>query len=393
MTINIPTWVYAVIDRLNQHGFEAYIVGGCVRDALLGFTAKDWDVCTNAEPGEMLTVFKDMRTIPTGIAHGTVTVLSEGNPIEITTFRIDGAYTDCRHPDGVSFTSRLSEDLARRDFTVNAMAYHPKTGLVDLFGGQQDLQNKLIRCVGKPTLRFTEDALRILRGLRFASVLGFSMDSETVRGMNECRGGMKYLARERVLTELSKLICGNHAQRIMWEHRHLLLEVLPHLTHVSAESCRAISSLPFDICLRLAALYYENPFALQAMIDLKTSKEIRQKVDLLVREAEKSSPDSLAQTRLTVGKIGFENFQHVLTLKKAFGHSVETMQKYLDCIKEQDLCCCVKELAVNGKDLLQLGVSGGERIGAILDQLLDHVVHERVANQKNFLLDLAIQLI
>ena len=222
MNINIPEYVKEVLKRLHDGGYEAYVVGGCVRDSILGLMPDDWDVCTEAEPDEMKDCFIGLRSVDTGIQHGTVTAVSEGRPVEVTTYRIDGAYSDGRHPDAVTFTRSLREDLARRDFTINAMAYDPGEGLIDPFGGSEDLKRGLIRCVGDPNTRFSEDALRILRALRFSSKLGFRIEPETGRAVREMAETVKLVARERVGAEFVKLVLGKGASGVMVGFREAL---------------------------------------------------------------------------------------------------------------------------------------------------------------------------
>ncbi|MBQ8613726.1 MAG: hypothetical protein IJ416_05870, partial [Ruminiclostridium sp.] len=207
--MELPLFAGRIIEQLNNSGFEAFAVGGCVRDSLLGITPKDYDITTNAHPDEVKTCLSGYRIIDTGIDFGTVTVISEGEPIEVTTYRVDGDYNDNRRPESVSFTSRLAEDLKRRDFTVNAMAFNPSTGLTDLFGGQEDLKSGIIRAIGNPTERFNEDGLRIMRALRFASYYGFTIEENTSRAVHNCRDLLKNIAVERIAVEFNKLLCGS----------------------------------------------------------------------------------------------------------------------------------------------------------------------------------------
>ena len=229
LNISLPREVQKAIAQLENSGFQAYIVGGCVRNTLLGLPVNDWDMTTSARPEEMKQCFADFRTIETGIQHGTLTVLVDGMPLEITTFRNDGEYLDNRHPVGVTFSQNIEEDLCRRDFTVNAMAYHPEMGLVDLFGGQEDLQKRVIACVGEPEKRFYEDGLRILRALRFAAVLNFSIDTDTANAVHACRHLLENIAAERIREEFCKLICGVGAVRILREYHDVIGVFLPEL--------------------------------------------------------------------------------------------------------------------------------------------------------------------
>ncbi|MBR4867557.1 MAG: CCA tRNA nucleotidyltransferase [Clostridia bacterium] len=249
-TIEIPAAPALVIEQLNKSGFQAYAVGGCVRDSLLGLKPNDWDVCTSAQPDEILACFTNQRTIPTGYQHGTVTVMIDDLPIEVTTYRIDGSYTDGRHPDGVVFTPCLEEDLARRDFTVNAMAYHPREGLVDCYNGCEDLKNKVLRCVGDPKKRFTEDALRILRAYRFASQLGLTIEKNTEMAAEELIANVSLVATERVYQEISKLICGPWAGRVLATYPTILKHVLPFWQSVPMDILNKIDRLSKEVSFR-----------------------------------------------------------------------------------------------------------------------------------------------
>ena len=229
LEIFIPQFVRTALDRLNECGYEGYIVGGCVRDSLLGKKPHDYDVCTNCTPDKMLEVFANFRTIETGLKHGTLTVLIEGEPVEITCYRSDGEYIGHRKPAQVTFESSLEEDLKRRDFTVNAMAYSPKEGLIDLYGGQGDLEKGIIKCVGEPEKRFDEDALRILRGLRFSSCLGFEIEEKTSKAILEQRELLKSISAERIASELKKLLCGKGARKILLDYREVIAVFIPEL--------------------------------------------------------------------------------------------------------------------------------------------------------------------
>ena len=227
--MTLPSQVHTALDRLEAAGWEAFVVGGAVRDALRGCAAGDWDITTNAEPEQVERVFSGERLIETGLRHGTVTVLLDGLPLEITTYRVDGGYSDHRRPDSVTFTRSLRDDLLRRDFTMNALAYNPQTGLVDICGGAEDLARGVVRCVGEPERRFREDGLRILRALRFASVLGFTIEPETAAAIHRCAELLRYLAAERVLSELTKLLCGQNAGAVLREFSDVLAVPIPEL--------------------------------------------------------------------------------------------------------------------------------------------------------------------
>ena len=254
MFILLPDAVLQAIQTLNNAGFEAYAVGGCVRDSLLGKTPLDWDVTTSATPAEMQAVFTDFKTVETGLQHGTLTVLVDDIPLEITTYRVDGNYSDGRHPDKVSFTSSLQEDLRRRDFTINAMAYHPIDGVIDPFDGQADLERKTIQCVGVPTERFSEDALRIIRALRFSAVLGFDITEETATALRQLSPTLCKVSVERIGAELQKLLCGEYAERVCREYYTVLALFVPKLN--AHTDYRLLSLVKPVLRSRLAALFY-----------------------------------------------------------------------------------------------------------------------------------------
>jgi len=273
-SIRIPEYIELVIEKLENAGFEAYIVGGCVRDSVIGITPNDYDVTTSAEVSEMKEVFKDMKLIPTGEKHGTVTILSNGMPVEITTFRLDGGYEDHRHPDSVTFTRKLSEDLARRDFTINAMAYSKRTGLIDLYGGIVDIKEKKIRAVGDPYKRFDEDALRILRGIRFAAKLGFKIEPTTYEAMNSLKGNLSFVSVERIYKELSGMLETKNAvalQRVLLKYREIVFEIIPelrpsngleqenkyHCYDVYTHIVYCVGATPNDLSKRLAMLLHD----------------------------------------------------------------------------------------------------------------------------------------
>ena len=238
--LTLPAPVSDLLGRLTRAGFSAYAVGGCVRDSLLGFEPHDWDICTSALPDQMQEVFRDFRTVETGLKHGTLTVVVDHVPYEVTTYRVDGDYTDHRHPDSVIFVDDLVKDLARRDFTVNAMAWSPDAGLQDPFDGQQDLSSKLIRCVGEPEQRFEEDALRVLRALRFAAVYDFTIEPDTASALRKKAPDLKMVAGERIREELLKLLCGKAAGRILREYPEVLAEIIPEIRPMIGFLCASL---------------------------------------------------------------------------------------------------------------------------------------------------------
>ena len=229
MTLNIPSKAKTIITLLENAGFEAFCVGGAVRDSIMGLNPTDWDITTSASPEDTVMVFKDYKTVDTGLKHGTLTVVIDKTPFEVTTYRVDGDYNDNRHPENVHFTKNLSDDLSRRDFTVNALAYNDKTGLVDLYGGQEDIYNSIVKTVGNPSARFQEDGLRIMRALRFASVLGFTIESETAKAIHDNKDLLKNISAERLAVELTKLVCGKNAFNILMEYWDVLSVFIPEI--------------------------------------------------------------------------------------------------------------------------------------------------------------------
>ena len=365
----MPACPRAAIARLNAAGYEAFAVGGCVRDALLGLPPKDWDIATMAPPREVETVFADCRVVETGLQHGTVTVLFDGQPLEITTYRVDGAYADGRHPDGVIFTPSLSEDLKRRDFTVNAMAWHPESGLFDPFDGKKDLRNGVLRCVGEAACRFHEDALRILRALRFAATYGFVVEKDTAAAVRALAARLHMVSAERVREELFKLICGRWAHRVLREFP----TVLPF------ENGAALELAPDDLCLRLALLHF-TPDMLHA---LKTDTATARRVERLTTGL--SLPLSCERVTLlqALGLLGEQDLRLVLSVR-----GCEEVQKALEVLLAEAPCYTLRQLAVNGNDLTALGLSGAA-VGAMLQRLLFAVMRGDCPNERAPLLQLA----
>lgn len=422
---------------LRAGGFEAWLVGGCVRDFLLGRTPKDYDLATNAMPKETEDLFREFSVIETGLRHGTVTVLLEGLPLEITTYRVDGPYSDTRHPDQVQFTSSLREDAARRDFTVNAMAYHPEAGLRDFFGGREDLAQKRIRCVGNPDVRFREDALRMLRGVRFASVLGFSVEEKTRGAIHRNRMLLSRVAPERVAPELCRLLCGEKAGDMVLDYTDLLGVVIPellpmagfdqknrhHCHDVLTHTAAALDQTPPEVVLRLAVLLHdigkprcfsqdgqgEGHFYGHAGVSANLAEDIlrrlrldnatRERVVTLIRYHDSVLEADPRLVRRWLGRLTPEIFFQLLQVQRAdnLGQAPAywNRQKQYDRLEgiakeilASQACFSLKTLAVNGKDLLALGYRGPE-VGKILQTLLHQVMDGKVPNEKNLLLQLA----
>lgn len=399
MLIKIPPNVNTAILALQQAGFEAYAVGGAVRDSLMGREVHDWDVATSALAKETEAVFADRRIIETGIRHGTVTVLFGKEPLEITTFRLDGDYSDNRHPDSVEFTTRIEADLSRRDFTVNAMAYNERDGLVDVFGGREDLQKCIIRSVGEPDRRFHEDALRIIRGLRFAATLGFTIAPSTAESILLNRTLLTNVAVERISAELSRLLCGQNAGRILADFAPVFAVVLPEFAPVFANQSPDVLALfehtvpVFEHRLAALALSAESDEeACCALVKrLRLSNKIRERFCRLVQDAPvdfRFLP--LAEQKRFLARRSPEEFRD----SAAFWGAVQGCEKATEAenagIRLYESGCCLRlaDLRINGRDLQALGASG-ESIGYVLNNLLDAVLREAIPNEKNILFEQA----
>lgn len=424
MTMDMPKNVDTAINLLQSAGFEAYAVGGCVRDSLLGKTPNDWDITTSAKPENMKSVFADFHCIDTGIKHGTVTVVIVGEPLEITTFRLDGEYEDNRHPKSVTFTSDLGADLGRRDFTVNAMAYSKMTGTVDLFGGQNDLKNKIIRCVGDPDRRFNEDALRILRALRFASALDFEIEEKTAQSLLKNRALLGNISEERIAKELLKLVCGKGAKRILTDFAPVLFEILPELqpmyknSHDNPHHCYdiyehtliAVESIDPEPTLRFAMLLHdcgkpavkkfdENGVAhfyghqrisaeisAQILARLKVSNKFRDEILFLVSNHDRwELYENTEKMPRYLSKFGLDGVLNLLKVMRADVLAQSPEYRYrLDQIADaeetaknlaaQKPCLSLSELQINGRTLMDIGIPQGRKLGAVLAQLLDEVI-------------------
>lgn len=397
--INCPAYVQAVLKALHKAGHEAYIVGGCVRDSLLGAAPKDWDVTTSAHPEqtEQAALAAGLKTFRTGIKHGTISVLSEGVTVECTTYRIDGAYKDSRHPESVKFTPSLTEDLARRDFTVNAMAATPAGDgweIIDPFGGQNDLQAGVIRCVGNPIKRFGEDALRILRGVRFAVRLGFAIEDKTANAMYASAGGLKNISRERVREELMGILQSpdpEGAIKIM-KKRGILGHVFPHADVTSA--AKGANALPAgDPLLRLAYLLYDTPdTAVQATLsDLKFSGNDSRYVRVVLTLRGEQLENTPLFARELIALYGSYTIP-ALALRAYRGEDTLVLSQTVREQWDRGVCVRVSDLAVNGADLAEIGIPKGREMGNILNALLAEVMKNPDLNTKDALLDLAARM-
>lgn len=449
--MNIPEYVQTVINALEKAGYEAYIVGGCVRDALSGKAPHDYDVATSALPEETKRAVGGLKVIETGIKHGTVTVMSEGRPVEVTTYRIDGDYRDGRHPESVSFTRSLAEDLARRDFAINGMAYG-RGGLVDIFGGRDDLNRGIIRCIGAPEERFAEDALRIMRALRFSAVLGFEIEENTARRAAESRGLLRKVSAERIFAELKQLICGKDAERVLLQFPDILAEIIPELApeigfeqhsryHDSTlyeHSARAVGAVraalaeagaepdeQSETALGLAMLlhdcgktrcqsrgadgeghYYGHAGISAEIADgvlrrLKCSNAERERICGIIKYHDLPIELSGRFLRRQLAKRG-GLFRDILIAhiaddmaKREFCR--DRIPKYREALKRigeimsEKPCLTVGELAVNGGDLKAI-IPPSPEMGRVLNELLAEVIDGRLENEKSSLLRRAAEL-
>lgn len=433
--MQLPEAVLQALNRLASAGFEGYVVGGAVRDLVRGVPVHDWDLTTDALPEQIEASFADCRIFETGLKHGTVTVLVDGLPLEITTYRVDGAYTDHRRPDAVRFTRSLREDLARRDFTVNAMAYSPESGLVDCFGGVRDLRAGVIRCVGDPNRRFQEDSLRILRGMRFAAVLDMRVEQETASAMERCRTLLTSVSAERIREELSKLLCGGAAAGVLAQFSRVAAAVLPELEpmfgfcqhnphhdrDVWAHTLAVVDAVPPEPVLRWAALLHdsgkpgcftrdeagighfyghgERSAALSETIAqrLRFDTAGREELVRLVRFHDMPLLPERKLLRRLLLRFGEKTLRRQLALHRADARGQSALsagrlevydrtEALLDVLLRERACFSLRDLAVNGWDMQALGLHG-KAVGMALEACLRAVVDEALPNDRQPLLE------
>lgn len=429
-----PEQVKTALRRLHENGFAAYAVGGCVRDSLLGKTPLDWDITTAARPEETERVFSDCRLIETGVQHGTVTVLLDGLSLEITTFRVDGDYLDARHPASVAFTSRLKEDLLRRDFTVNTLCWNEQDGVVDLCGGLADLQNGILRAVGTPDRRFSEDALRILRGIRFASVLGFTIEPNTAESILRNRQLLTKVAAERIRVEFSKLLCGKNAAAVLDRYREVIAVFIPevralfdcpqntpyHCFDVYRHTLATLENIEPTEALRLCMFFHDfgkpvcrktdengqdhfkghqkvgaeivKPILKRLRYDNSTVKTVTGWIAI----HDLKSPKTKIEAKQLLSKIGADDYRALIKIKradnrgKAQPHAIDEklrrMADFLAEILENHECYDLRGLAVNGDDLKAVGITDGKAICDALNGLLGLVITEQCGNEPSTLL-------
>jgi len=401
MTIRMDEGAAELLDTLHRAGYAAYVVGGCVRDSLLGLTPHDWDLCTSALPQQGMELFGEEKCIPTGLQHGTVTVKQGGGLYEITTFRTEGTYTDGRHPDEVHFVPDVREDLARRDFTINAMAYNAKEGLVDPFGGQADLQSGILRAVGVPHQRFTEDALRILRLYRFAARFGFAIDPPTAQAAQELCAHLDCVSVERIEEELAKLLSAPAPAAYLDEK--ILGVVLPELSPEALAAAKPV----VDACpageqalpVRLAALLLSlgEDGTRRTLRRLRCSNACIEETAVLVREVVPGVPVSLnIYARRLLGKYNLCTVQRLAALGTALQpeHAADfaALSELAEQLNADGVCCRISQLAVNGRDLMAAGVPAGPGIRKVMEALLDGVIREEYPNERQALLAAVQQL-
>ena len=407
MHIKIPKNVKIILDTLNKYGFEAYIVGGCVRDSILGLKPHDWDICTSALPEQVMSIFTDRPIIETGLKHGTIIVMFDKESYEITTYRIDGEYSDNRHPNNVQFTLDLSLDLSRRDFTINAMAYNPDKGLVDIFGGKKDLDNHVLRCVGNTKERFSEDALRILRAMRFAATYDLKIHPATLKAMIECKESLKGVSYERISSEIKKMCNASSANSLVcildqsWE----CLEVV----------CNELSSIDKCMVLKMMSCVYNRMFVRLAILfdfdkdaqiqimrrmkfsneDIKNVTEIREYGKHIINELDNiDSNNILYFCKKMLNKVSWVNCSQVAEYAISYLYCVEDERYYLVQIIDKTLhdiynsneCYQLSTLSITGNDVAKYGFKGKE-IGIVLEYLLDMVMKGILKNDRTVLLN------
>lgn len=395
MYLKLPPRVSRIIHTLQAHGYEAFAVGGCVRDTVLGRVPDDWDITTSARPQEVKGLFT--RTVDTGLIHGTVTVLLGDDSFEVTTYRIDGRYEDHRHPSQVRFSAELAEDLRRRDLTINAMAYNQEQGLVDLFGGMKDLQEKRIRCVGEARERFREDALRILRVVRFSAQLGFLIDPATEDALRSLAGDLAYVSAERIQVELIKLLRSDHPDYILRLFDTGIAEVvLPELVESAADPARAqsiadsLKKVPPERSLRLALLLHPlgEKKSQKLLRRLKFDNHTIDTVRRLVRWYGQPLGETSADVRRSAAAIGAELFPQVLQVQGTY-RDVTDVRRIWEEITEKGQCISLKTLRITGNDLIALGMRPGPAVGALLKELFVDVLEEPGHNDREYLIECA----
>lgn len=386
--MKLPQNVEYILEKLEKNGYRADIVGGPVRDFLLGKIPDDYDITTSASPEETKLVFSDLRTVDTGIKHGTVSIILDGEQYEVTTYRIDGEYKDSRHPETVTFTRNIKEDLRRRDFTMNAIAYSPRHGITDPYGGREDTAAGIIRAVGEPRLRFTEDALRILRGVRFAATLGFEVEKDTGRAMLETRHLLKNVSVERIYVELKKMISGKYSYDVLSCFSDIILDVIPELSSLDKPK-RALYDAA-DYTPRLISLFYLNSDSPResfegAMKRLHTDSAIRELGTRVIPLIDNSDTESDVGLTYILRDVGEVCAGILVETKILLGLSGEGDKTRLESLISRDAVYKLADLKINGKALCALGAKG-KQVGEILSSLLDFVIEGKIENTEEKLL-------
>ena len=443
MKIDMPSAPSFIVKRLEEKGFECFAVGGCVRDSLIGREVNDWDFTTNATPDEIIQCFSDYTTIDIGKRYGTICVVIENENFEITTYRTDGDYNDARHPESVCFSKKLEDDLSRRDFTVNALAYNDKVGVVDLFNGLDDLEYGVIRCAGEPDVRFTEDALRIMRALRFASTYGFSIEQKTAESIIKNKNKLNMVASERIVVELTKLLLGDHCDFILRRYKDVIATIIPevevmfnfdqkslhHNKDLWKHTVSAVKHTPSDEIMRTTMLlhdlgkpmtvstdekghcHFHNHPKLSAEMASTILKRLKypsafiSNVRLLIEYHDvRFKPDPVIIKKY-LRKIGVDNMRKLLIIQRAdilaqsFYQREEKLStldavcKEFERIINSDECYSLDGLNINGKDIIHLGVSKGEHIGQVLSKCLDKVIDGSLPNSKEELLEFSKHMV
>ncbi|WP_347561900.1 CCA tRNA nucleotidyltransferase [Clostridium sp. E02] len=392
--IQIPEPVRMIIEQLNIHGFEAYAVGGCVRDSFLGRLPKDWDITTSAKPEHMKEIFP--KTVDTGIQHGTVTVIMGHEGYEVTTYRIDGEYEDGRHPKTVEFTASLLEDLKRRDFTINAMAYSGKDELVDEFGGIKDLESGIIRCVGNPLDRFTEDALRILRAIRFSAQLGFQIEEETENAIAVIAKNLKNVSKERIQVELTKLLLSDHPARVRLVFENGIATYLTeHFLHTETGllQIEKLNRLPDKKHMRWSGFlrFLSEREAVTILRELRLDNDTIDQVGTLVRLWKTEIPADKSAIRKVMSGLPLNLFYDLLCIQKlylfdGYQKQLKQVELYVEEIIRSGDCIRLKDMAVSGRDLIAAGIKPGPRMGEVLQVLFDEVLKNPDNNNREYLL-------
>ena len=399
--IRVPADAEQIIEKLNEHGFEAYVVGGCVRDSLLGKEPEDWDITTSARPGEVKSIFS--RTIDTGIQHGTVTVMLNRQGYEVTTYRVDGEYEDGRHPKSVDFTTSLLEDLKRRDFTINAMAYNSREGLVDAFGGIEDLENRVIRCVGSAVNRFTEDALRILRAVRFSAQLDFRIEDETYEAISIIAPNLEKVSKERIATELTKLLLSSHPEKMKRVSdtgaSRYVSEPFCRAAALNKDELRPLGLLPAVKYMRWAGLLRREQGETAAAIlrDLKMDCDTMDKVKILVSRWRIPISAEKPAIRRVMNQIPPDLLDSLLCFQEVFAaelgegyrETLKAVKTLAEEIRRDGDPVNLKELAVDGRDLMAAGMKPGPALGKTLNALMEQVLEQPECNTREYLLNAA----